>query len=258
MLLKHKKEEENEEDQMEEDIYLVELHKRLTAMKNERKKAEQDAQVLENRLKLLHGEETKTMKKIEVTKKKTQEKMISLKQAEENLKMKLALKEEREKEVEEKKVNNNKIKTELNLNLMLKREMKMKQIAEEAKLLKEQKKLNEEMLNYIKNEEMVNNKSKAEYVKNQHIQLEEKKRAIELEKKVKIRGDLEKKLMEELLLKEQAEGKIIDLEQEEIDIMRKIRTTTQVHRARKALFINIFYSRRRFRKNELRGGKIWS
>jgi hypothetical protein len=225
-----------EEDNYEEDIYLVELHKRLAAMKTERKKAQQDAQLLENRLKLLHGEETKTIKKIEVTKKKTQEKMTQLQQAEENLKFKLALKEDREKELEDRKASNTKMKSELNLGLELKRELKMKQISEESRLLKEQKKLNEEMLNYIKNEEMVNNKSKAEYVKNQHIQLEEKKRAIELEKKQKIRADLEKKLYEEMLLKEQAEGKITNLEQEEIDIMRKIRTTTQVHRARKNYF----------------------
>jgi hypothetical protein len=229
-----------DEDNYEDDIYLVELHKRLAAMKNERKKAQQDAQVLENRLKLLHGEETKTIKKIEVTKKKTQEKMTQLRQAEDNLKFKLALKEEKEKELEDLKANNNKMKSELNLSLELKREMKMKQIAEESRLLKEQKKLNEEMLTYIKNEEMVNNKSKAEYVKNQHVQLEEKKRAIELERKQKIRADLEKRLFEEMLLKEQAEGKISNLEQEEIDIMRKIRTTTQVHRARKNFLFKIF------------------
>jgi len=157
--------------------------------------------------------------------------MTQLRQAEDNLRFKLALKEERERELEDRKANNSKLKSELELSLELKRELKMKQISEESRLLKEQKKLNEEMLNYIKNEEMVNNKSKAEYVKNQHIQLEEKKRAIELERKQKIRADLEKKLYEEMLLKEQAEGKITNLEQEEIDIMRKIRTTTQVHRA---------------------------
>ncbi len=220
-------------EEFDEDVYLAELHRKHAALKDERKKAEQDAFVLVNRLKLLKGEETKTIKKIEVTKKKTSEKMANLIAAEENLKQKLALKEEKEKEVESKKISNNKIKTELNLSLMMKRELKMKQITEEAKLLKEQKKLNQEMLSYIKNEEQVNNKSKAEYIKNQHIQLEEKKRAIELEKKQKIRAELEKKLYEELLLKEQAENKITDLEQEEIDIMRKIRTTTQVHKSRK-------------------------
>lgn len=53
---------ENNEDQNEDfenDIYLIELHKRLTGMKKERKKAECDAQLLDNRLKLLKGEEEK-------------------------------------------------------------------------------------------------------------------------------------------------------------------------------------------------------
>jgi hypothetical protein len=219
-----------------EDVYLAELHRKHAALKAERKKAEQDAFLLVNRMKLLKGEETKTIKKIEVTKKKTSEKMSNLIASEENLKNKLALKEERERELENKKVSNSKFKSELELSLLMKRELKMKQITEEAKLLKEQKKLNQEMLGYIKNEEQVNNKSKAEYIINQRIQLEEKKRAIELEKKQKIRADLEQKLFQEQLLKEQAESKIVDLEQEEIDIMRKIRTTTQVHRSSKNLF----------------------
>ena len=227
-----------DEDLYNEDMYLAELHKKFAVLKAERKKSEQDAFVLVNRLKLLKGEENKTAKKIEVTKKKTNEKMANLIQAEENLKMKLALREEREIDIENKKVKNSQIKTELTLSLMVMREMKMKQITEEARLLKEQKKLNSEMLNYLKNEEMVNNQAKAEYVKNQYVQLEEKKRAIELEKKQKIRAELEKKLMEEQLLKEQAEGQIKHLEMEEIDIMIKIRSTTQVHKSRKnCLFI---------------------
>ena len=49
---------EQEED-FENDLYLIELHKRLTQMKKDRKKAENDAQLLDNRLKLLKGEEEK-------------------------------------------------------------------------------------------------------------------------------------------------------------------------------------------------------
>ena len=48
----------NNED-FEDDVYLIELHKRLTNMKKDRKKAEQDASLLDNRLKLLKGEEEK-------------------------------------------------------------------------------------------------------------------------------------------------------------------------------------------------------
>lgn len=49
---------EDNED-LENDLYLMELHKRLTSMKKDRKKAEQDASLLDNRLKLLKGEEEK-------------------------------------------------------------------------------------------------------------------------------------------------------------------------------------------------------
>lgn len=50
---------EDQEELVENDIYLIELHKRLTMMKKDRKKAEQDASLLDNRLKLLKGEEEK-------------------------------------------------------------------------------------------------------------------------------------------------------------------------------------------------------
>ena len=52
--------EENEQNEdLENDIYLIELHKRFTNMKKERKKAETDASLLDNRLQLLKGEEEK-------------------------------------------------------------------------------------------------------------------------------------------------------------------------------------------------------
>ena len=49
----------DQEEDFENDIYLIELHKRFTQMKKDRKKAENDAQLLNNRLRLLKGEEDK-------------------------------------------------------------------------------------------------------------------------------------------------------------------------------------------------------
>ena len=54
--------------------------------------------------------------------------------------------------------------------------------------------------------------------------------------KNKIKNDLEKKIMDEQRMKEEADGKLVDLEQEEIEIMKRIRTTTQVHKACKNFF----------------------
>lgn len=46
-----------------------------------------------------------------------------------------------------------------------------------------------------------------------------------------MKNELERKLLEEQAMKEKAENKIVNLEQEEIEIMKRIRTTTQVHKA---------------------------
>lgn len=53
-----------QEDQFEnDDQYMLELQRRVALMKNERKQAENDSQLLFNRLKLLKGEEEKVLKK---------------------------------------------------------------------------------------------------------------------------------------------------------------------------------------------------
>lgn len=49
--------------------------------------------------------------------------------------------------------------------------------------------------------------------------------------------ELERKILEEQSMKEKAESKIVNLEQEEIEIMKRIRTTTQVHKASKTYLI---------------------
>ena len=64
---------ENEENnEILDDDYLIQLHRILQDMKNKRKEAERDANILDGRLKCLRGEEEKTLKKIEVTRRKTE------------------------------------------------------------------------------------------------------------------------------------------------------------------------------------------
>ena len=64
---------QNEEDANDvlDDDYLLQLHQYLQEMKKQRKQAEQDANLLDGRLRCLRDEEKKTLKKIEVTRKKT-------------------------------------------------------------------------------------------------------------------------------------------------------------------------------------------
>lgn len=51
--------EEQEENDLEEELYMIELHKRLVQMKEDRKNAETETKAMENRLNLLKGEEEK-------------------------------------------------------------------------------------------------------------------------------------------------------------------------------------------------------
>jgi hypothetical protein len=133
--------EDGQNEEFEEDVYLMQLHKRLLEMKKDRKKAEQDAQLLNNRLKLLKGEEEKTWKKIENTRKKTQDKVMNLQKMEEDLRKKQEFKEKKESDISSKKEQNLKMKSDIQNNIKMKRELKMMQIMEESRLLKEQKKV---------------------------------------------------------------------------------------------------------------------
>ena len=84
---------ENNEEEYSDDDYLIELHRRLQEMKNQRKKAEQDAALLDGRVRCLRGEEEKTVKKMEVVRKKTQDKILMIQQQQEEIKQKMAYKE---------------------------------------------------------------------------------------------------------------------------------------------------------------------
>ena len=62
--------EEMEGEEILDDDYLLQLHKYLQEMKKQRKEAEQDANLLDGRLRCLRDEEKKTLKKSRSHKKK--------------------------------------------------------------------------------------------------------------------------------------------------------------------------------------------
>ena len=119
----------------------------------------------------------------------------------------------------------------MKMSIEQRRQHKLDEVMAEANLLKEQKRKNDEFREFIKNEEQAQNKNKCEFIKTQQLLHEEKKRAQELEKMNKLKNELERKILEEQSIKEQHENKLVKLEEEEIDVMKRIRTTTQVHKA---------------------------
>ena len=174
-------EEENIEENEEvlDDDYLLQLHQYLQEMKKQRKQAEADANILGGRLRVLRDEEKKTIKKIEVTRKKTENKMNQIQQQEEEKKRKLDFKYRKQQELERLREQNKKMKENNRLAIMMKIEERRRQMEEDIRNLREQKKNNEELRKYIEVEELSNKKTQADYIKSQQIIAEEKRRAIE-------------------------------------------------------------------------------
>jgi len=106
--------------------------------------------------------------------------MAYLEKIEENIKKKLEFKEQKEKELETQKYDNTNMKSSIESNIKKKKDEKLKQLLEETRLLKEQKKNNAELIKYIKIEEQNTNKNKYEFIKAQQLLSEEKKRAQEV------------------------------------------------------------------------------
>ena len=104
-----------------------------------------------------------------------------------------------------------------------------KQIEEEPKLLKIQKIYNKQLISFLNEEKMNANKAKCNNIKSEKNFFNEKKRMNNIEKKRKLREELEKKLIEEYKLKEDAENKRFKAEKEESEIIKKLQNTTQLH-----------------------------
>ena len=173
--------------------------------------------------------EIKEENKIEVTRKKTQKKKEALAAQEEEIRRKTEFRSMKDKELERKR-EQNKMQKENNRNaIQAKREERKKQVEEDAKMMKDQKKNNYEMKKYMEAEDTTNKKTQADYIKSQQIIAEEKRRAIELERKNQVRADLERKIQEEEERIYNANNKKQSLEEEEIVIMNKLKRTTQMH-----------------------------
>ena len=225
----------NENDNLDyndvnEDMYMQQLYKQLAKMRQERKDAQNNAKSLDNRLNLLKEEELKTLKKIEATKKMANNKLLRLQERVENNRIKEEAKKFKEKEIEQKRDRNKKMNEEIKNNTVKNKAMRQKQIEDEAKLVKMQKQYNKQLFNYLKEEHMNENKTRYKCIKNHKNFNEEKKKIENREKRLKLKQDLEKKLLEEYRLKEEAEAKKLKAEQEELEIIKKLQTTTQLHK----------------------------
>ena len=213
-----------------DDEYLYQLHAKLKLMKDQRKQYEKDNLLLNGRVQCLKNEHEKTLKKIELTKKKTKDRVFSIERKRSQTNEKIKLKKQREEDLKNLKIKNLNQKSQIEYGINFKREEKIRANQREAKLLKEQQKTNEELMKNLELEEQFQKKEKIDAIKSQHYLNEERKKAIEIAKKNEIKNDLENKLQLELRLKEENDIKIKQLTQLENEILNRIKDTTNMHR----------------------------
>ena len=176
-------EDEDGNENILDDDYIVQLHKYLQEKKMQRIQAERDANLLDCRLRCLKEQEENTLKKIEVKRKQTTQKKKELQAQEEELRKKIEFMRKKEIELAKKREQNKLFKESNRAAVNLKKEENRRKI-EDMKNMKEQKKTNEDLRNYYMIEALTNKKTQADYIKSQHNIAEEKRKAIELEKKV--------------------------------------------------------------------------
>ena len=218
-------------DQQIDDNYLLNLHQQLKQMKQQRKQSEKDAAVINTRVNCLKNEQAKTLKRIELTKQKTKQKAISIERKENEIKEKHLFQQRKEAELQSLKKRNLIEKTKLINSMSSKRNTLIKFNQEEAKLLKERQRKNEELMQNIIDMEISDKKNRVEFIKNQHEINEEQKRFLDrISKKNAIKLDLEEKIRRELMIKEENDIQIEMLKQKEIEILTKINDIRLTHK----------------------------
>jgi len=195
-----------------------------------RKKAEEDAQLLANRIALLQMEEKRAMKKIEDTKKKAKE-IMDLKSR--NLQMqreKEQMRKQKEEEDMRKMMQNKSSKEQVKVNQENNRNQLLRRLKDDVELMRKTKQDLKEQTLHAKDEDYVKNAQIANQVRNKEKELQMKKRKQLEEVKQKAREEYESKIEQELLLKEKTDELITRLEQQEMELIQRLQNTQSLQK----------------------------
>ena len=224
-------EQQNEEMEIFDDDYLINLHRSLVEMKKIRQNAEKDASLMNCRIRCLKDEQKKTEKKIQATKKLRDKKEQDIINKQKAFQDKQLHKEYLAKQLEKQRKQNQQLKRANKEAILMKQRENQMKLEERMRDFKEEKKDIDALRNNLDIEDLANKKTQCDYIKNQHRRADEKRRARELERKLTIKEELERKIYEEQLRIENAEKEKQFLEHTENDIIQQLKQTTQQHEA---------------------------
>ena len=215
---------------LSDDDYILELHKRLAEKREVRKISEQGVQILNGRVRCLKDENKKTLAKIDLTRKKTKEKELVLEYNKSRSKEKKEFLQKKEDNLKLQKQKNRYQKLVTQTNLLNNRENLILENQKKGQQSKAQKIDNEN----IKKENELNakifKKNKIEVIRSQSKLSNQRKKMVDIEKKENIIKDLEKKINLELKKKKEFDDELNKLTIMENDILSRILKNTEMQR----------------------------
>jgi len=204
------------------------LHLRLLTSKVARKKADEDAKLLANRIVLLKNEEQKALKRIEETKKRAKEIMHQKQRALEVQRKR----DERQKLIQEqiwqKQLHIKLLKDSIKEGILTGKTNAYLFKKEEAERVKSEKIETRDLLDMQRDQDLLKNTTMIQMIKTQEKEVLEKKKRDLAEVQAKARSNLEEKIIKEERDRKNREAEVTRLEHEELELIRRLQNT-QAH-----------------------------
>lgn len=198
---------------------------KLTEAKQMRKRADEDARLLANRIALLKQEELKAQKKIEETRRKAQEILNLRNRNTEVLRKKEEERLQREEEERQRLEEIKKFKESKQTNNYQKNMMRQNRAISEANAIKTSRKQNLETIQNFKQQDLVQKATMRNLIKSQKREAEEKKKKFERDRIERTRIETEKKIEQENKMRRLREEEVARMEQEELELIQKLQNT---------------------------------
>jgi hypothetical protein len=198
---------------------------RLLEAKLHRRRAEEDAQLLANRISLLKQEEAKAWKKIEETRARAKEIMEIKVRNLESQRRKEEQRKAREDEEYQRSMHNRMTKEQDRQFKQLTREQLKAKLRADVEALKESKRDNARQIEANRREDLMKMTNIKQHIRTAQQESEEKRRRDDDEKRARARAHYEERLGNENRIREQKEAEILALEQEEMELIAKLQNT---------------------------------
>lgn len=218
-------------DEVNEDDEVELLYAKLRASKKARLRADEDAKLLENRIKLLKQEEAKARKKINETKKRAKDIIDTKKRNIDKQKIKRDHMKRQEQEENKRAVKNENLRNEIKQRISSTNNEILSKRKEEAERLRQEKREQEEMLEMYKQQEKSRATSVKLMVKNREMEAEEKRKRDLAEKRAIARNNLDEKVLRENQLRMTHEQQVAKMEEEELELIKRLQNTQCIQKA---------------------------